>query len=211
MTTVLWIIVVLICLAVGIWLGRYTAPGVERSREMEQERDEAQAELQRYREDVRTHFEKTAHLFNAVTGTYRELYEHLADGSERLGTGENARLLESKPEDRTLQTPEEDEGGTAAGEPAPDTEERGAGQGEPAPGPQAEPAGQDEPAGEPGTEQPAEADEPKAATHDEREQPETPETPAGPEEPVREPQRNHVEAYDEETAETDRQEDKRRA
>lgn len=107
MTTIVWIIVVLICLAGGIWLGRYTAPGVEKARTLEQERDEAQAELQRYREDVRNHFEKTAHLFNQVTTGYRQLYEHLAEGSERLGTGENARMLENRPEDRTLQTPDD--------------------------------------------------------------------------------------------------------
>ena len=107
MTTIVWIIVVLVCLAGGIWLGRYTAPGVEKARSMEQERDEAHAELQRYREDVRTHFEKTAHLFNEVTSGYRNLYEHLAEGSERLGTGPSAGMLESKPEDRTLQGPEQ--------------------------------------------------------------------------------------------------------
>lgn len=110
MTTAIWIIVVLICLVGGIWLGRYTAPGVEKAREMEQERDEANAELQRYREDVRTHFEKTAHLFNSVTGSYRQLYEHLASGSERLGTGANSGLLETRPEDRQLQGPEDIEG-----------------------------------------------------------------------------------------------------
>lgn len=110
MTTAIWIIVVLICLVGGIWLGRYTAPGVEKAREMEQERDEANAELQRYREDVRTHFEKTAHLFNSVTGSYRQLYEHLASGSERLGTGENSGLLETKPEERQLQGPDDLEG-----------------------------------------------------------------------------------------------------
>lgn len=110
MTTAIWIIVVLICLVGGIWLGRYTAPGVEKAREMEQERDEANAELQRYREDVRTHFEKTAHLFNTVTGSYRQLYEHLAASSERLGTGANSGLLESRPEDRELQSPEDLEG-----------------------------------------------------------------------------------------------------
>ncbi|WP_290650343.1 DUF1043 family protein, partial [Aquisalimonas sp.] len=118
MTTVVWIIVVLICFGLGIWLGRYTAPGLERAREVEHERDEAQAELQRYREDVRTHFEKTANLFNSVTGAYRELYEHLADGSGRLGTGENAPMLESKPEDRTLQMPLEGDKGPE-GETAP--------------------------------------------------------------------------------------------
>lgn len=107
MTTVLWIVAVLASLVVGIGVGRYTAPGVERSREMESERDEAHAELQRYREDVRSHFEKTANLFNAVTGSYRELYEHLAEGSDRLGTGPSARMLETRPEERTLQGPEE--------------------------------------------------------------------------------------------------------
>lgn len=115
MTTIVWIIVVLICLAGGIWLGRYTAPGVEKARALEQERDEARAELQRYREDVRNHFEKTAHLFNQVTTGYRQLYEHLAEGSERLGTGENARMLENRPEDRTLQTPDDAAGEAESG------------------------------------------------------------------------------------------------
>ncbi|SEO50590.1 YhcB family protein [Aquisalimonas asiatica] len=126
MTTAIWIIVVLICLVGGIWLGRYTAPGVEKAREMEQERDEANAELQRYREDVRTHFEKTAHLFNTVTGSYRQLYEHLAEGSERLGTGTNSGLLETRPEDRQLQGPEDIEGESEKAQTAASNEASGA-------------------------------------------------------------------------------------
>ncbi|QIT55734.1 DUF1043 family protein [Aquisalimonas sp. 2447] len=151
MTTIVWIIVVLICLAGGIWLGRYTAPGVEKARSMEQERDEAHAELQRYREDVRTHFEKTAHLFNQVTSGYRSLYEHLAEGSERLGTGPSAGMLESKPEERTLQAPTEaaedagSEDKAATTKPAGEAAEAGTDQ---APAAQEQPEGEPEPQAE---------------------------------------------------------------
>lgn len=107
MTTIAWLVALVVCFALGIVLGRFMAPGTEKARRLEQERDEARAELKRYRDDVRSHFEKTASLFNQVTGTYRQLYEHLAEGSERLGTGESARLLEREPEYRTLRSPEE--------------------------------------------------------------------------------------------------------
>ncbi len=202
MTTVAWIVVVLICLAGGIWLGRYTAPGVEKTRSLEQERDEAHAELQRYREDVRTHFEKTAHLFNQVTGSYRSLYEHLAEGSERLGTGPSAGMLESKPEDRTLQGPEQaGADGEGAGQDA--TEEPGAA---------------DAPAAEESAdtgERPNRADEPaestpEAGTEPQAEQPREPEQEPEPDEPHR-PAADYSEESDRDADDEDRRDEAKRA
>jgi uncharacterized protein len=73
--------------------------------------------LRRYKEDVSSHFEKTATLFNEVTGSYRNLYEHLADGSQRLGLGPDAHLLQTSPERRRLDggSGKEESVATAAG------------------------------------------------------------------------------------------------
>ncbi|MEX0730044.1 MAG: DUF1043 family protein [Aquisalimonadaceae bacterium] len=103
MSTVIWLLVLLVAIAVAFFAGRYMAPRTERLRDMERERDAARTELRTYREEVNTHFEKTAHLFNEVTGGYRALYEHLAAGSQRLGLGPDATLLSARPEKRQLQ------------------------------------------------------------------------------------------------------------
>ena len=198
MTTIVWIIVVLICLAGGIWLGRYTAPGVEKARSMEQERDEAHAELQRYREDVRTHFEKTAHLFNQVTSGYRSLYEHLAEGSERLGTGPSAGMLESKPEERTLQAPTEAaddaEGEDKAAETRPAGEAGEAGMDQ-------TPAAQQQPEGEP---------EPQAESESESQAPEESQKPRGEDEEPKGPASDYAAGHDvdEEAGEREKREAK---
>lgn len=103
MSTLAWLLILLVSAAAAFLAGRFTAPGTGQLKEMERQRDDAQAELRSYRENVNTHFEKTARLFNEVTVGYRTLYEHLADGSERLGRGPDSPLLSKRPEQRQLQ------------------------------------------------------------------------------------------------------------
>ena len=170
MTTLIWIAVVAVCLLGGVLLGRYTAPGVERARAIERERDEARAELRRYRDDVRSHFEKTAQLFNAVSSDYRALHEHLARDSERLGEPSVSRLLDNQPEAGTLEGPESGQAAAAESEhaggatPAADANDDAA-RGRPHAGPSADNgvAAADEPAAESET---ASGDQPADTTTD---------------------------------------------
>ncbi len=102
MTTLSWLFVLVVGVLVSFLAGRMAAPRTGRLKAMQEERDAASAELRRYKEEVSAHFEKTATLFNEVTGSYRNLYEHLADGSQRLGVGPDANLLQTQPERRRL-------------------------------------------------------------------------------------------------------------
>jgi len=64
----------------------YLMTGSNRRRAVElQERlDQLQQELDSYREQVGRHFRKTSELVQAMTDSYRNVYEHLARGSETL-------------------------------------------------------------------------------------------------------------------------------
>ncbi|MCK8515688.1 DUF1043 family protein [Methylonatrum kenyense] len=100
--TVVWFLIVIAAAIAAFVIGRYTAPGSARVRELEEQRDESSRELRFYREQVNSHFQTTAQLFNDVTASYRSLYEHLADGSEKLGQGPDSPLLATPPEQRQL-------------------------------------------------------------------------------------------------------------
>jgi uncharacterized protein len=100
-----WVLLLLVLIAtagVAWWLGRLSVSRSGRMQTLEQERDAANAELARYQQEVRDHFETTAALFNQVTGSYRQLYEHLADGAGRLASHGDGQLLQQSPEQRRL-------------------------------------------------------------------------------------------------------------
>jgi len=116
MSTMAWLFILVIAVVAAFAIGWFFATRTGRLGSLQTERDTAQAELQRYQEEVNTHFEKTAHLFNEVTGSYRSLYEHLASGSEKLGNAQVSSALTSRPEQRKL--PEKQvESGTGQHEP----------------------------------------------------------------------------------------------
>ncbi len=71
--------------AAGFWLGYRRAGMSSQHAAMERELAAARAEHERMRAEVNRHFEQTAELFDQLTATYRALYHHLADGSQRLG------------------------------------------------------------------------------------------------------------------------------
>lgn len=91
---------VLIGFAVGRSKGDTSAPRVK---ELEQQLDIANGEMQAYRGDVSQHFEKTATLFNQLTNDYREVYEHLANSSEQLCGDQVAKLKSLTSESKVLE------------------------------------------------------------------------------------------------------------
>lgn len=85
MGTVEWIIVmsvgVLAGLGLGFFLGRLGGRGNT------QKLADVEAELNEYRQNVSEHFSQSAEHFQAIGRQYRELYEHMAVGSEKLCVG----------------------------------------------------------------------------------------------------------------------------
>ncbi len=71
-------------LAVGVGVA-YVAFGSKRqTRELREQIDTLQQELDNYRSQVGSHFQRTSELVQKMTQSYREVYEHLATGSQAL-------------------------------------------------------------------------------------------------------------------------------
>ena len=71
-------------LACGI-AGAYLMTGNrQRIRELESQLASAQQQFDDYREQVSQHFMKTSDLVQKMTASYRDVYEHLANGSQAL-------------------------------------------------------------------------------------------------------------------------------
>ncbi len=71
-------------LTVGGIAGRWRGQHDNKSRELEKEVDLLRADMTRYRDEVGQHFNKTGELLNAMTRNYRDIYEHLATGAQKL-------------------------------------------------------------------------------------------------------------------------------
>lgn len=82
MGTVEWVLIavagLVAGLGIGFWLGRLGPKGAGARVA------EAEAELENYKGKVTEHFAQSAAHFQAIGRQYRELYEHMAEGSERL-------------------------------------------------------------------------------------------------------------------------------
>lgn len=71
--------------------------------------EKAEAELTEYKEAVNEHFGQTAEHFKALGRNYRELYEHMARGSESLmGGADGAKAVPFMPMEQLLAAPDED-------------------------------------------------------------------------------------------------------
>lgn len=71
-------------LALGVGIGHLTLGSSRRTRELQDRCDLLQQELDAYRDQVNTHFRRTSELVQNMTQSYREVYEHLAQGSQAL-------------------------------------------------------------------------------------------------------------------------------
>ena len=106
MGTLGWLLVVAVAIALGFSVGRMWPGSAAKLTELERQRDAAREDLQTYRQDVSSHFERTAELFDKVTADYRGLYEHLALGARQLSAirGEAVEQRLADPEQRRLAT-----------------------------------------------------------------------------------------------------------
>lgn len=85
------IVLALVLVGLAFVLGRRTASGAGRVRELEsrlevaaEERARVEGELRGYRERVADHFGETSERLHELTVQYRAVYEHLAKGASEL-------------------------------------------------------------------------------------------------------------------------------
>lgn len=82
----IWIIAI-VALIVGVLIGFLIAKsgsGDAERKVLEEELNGSRAEMDRYKEEVTTHFEHTAALVNDLTDQYRKVHQHLATGAQNL-------------------------------------------------------------------------------------------------------------------------------
>lgn len=101
-----WMLValaVVAALVAGFFLGRGSAPTQQRLKALEQERDEARAEVQRVEKEVASHFEQSARMFGRLADDYRSFFEHFARTARNLGLSEGrARELLQRADPRMV-------------------------------------------------------------------------------------------------------------
>lgn len=92
-----------IVFAVGGGAGFFIARQIKdkRTLQLEQQLEATQQQLTDYRQDVNRHFLKTSLLVSKLTDNYREVYEHLATGAQKLCT-EQPRTPELKLPDSSI-------------------------------------------------------------------------------------------------------------
>lgn len=83
-TSNMWILA-LIGVAVGLVIGYLLGRGgTAKQQKVSRELEATRAELDRYKQEVTTHFETTAELVNGLTEQYRQVHQHLASGAQTL-------------------------------------------------------------------------------------------------------------------------------
>ena len=78
-------------LLIGIWLGRASSSAKQLGEELKQTKDELDA----YRGKVTQHFVRTAELVDVLAANSRDIYQHLASGSQELCNSDAVRLSDT--------------------------------------------------------------------------------------------------------------------
>jgi len=72
---------------IGAIIYRNLTPNIKQADSLKAELDEARQEMESYKSNVNSHFDKTAELVNELTQDYVKVYQHLAEGAQVLGDG----------------------------------------------------------------------------------------------------------------------------
>lgn len=78
------IVAALVSLFLGFLIGRFAGGARKKADQLAAELEEKREEAERYRNEVDAHFDKTATLFVSMAGSYKELFEHLSSGYDKL-------------------------------------------------------------------------------------------------------------------------------
>lgn len=87
----MWMVLASTCivgLVAGAVIGVALAPSGRRAIELSNELKALRAKHEAYRDDVTQHFAKTGELVNAMTRSYKTVYDHLASGAHNLSDAE---------------------------------------------------------------------------------------------------------------------------
>ncbi|MCP4334858.1 MAG: YhcB family protein [Gammaproteobacteria bacterium] len=101
-----------IALLAGVLLGvvicRRFTPTITDVDELRVKLEQSRSELDRYRDSVNGHFNKTSDLINELTQDYVKVYQHLAEGAQNLSDApEFSRLLEHRKDKEPISMDEE--------------------------------------------------------------------------------------------------------
>lgn len=88
------IILLLLGLGLGMFLGRRMTPGGTKAVELQQQLEDALQSRKDYEEEVVEHFSDTAKLLGSLTDSYRDVHNHLASGASKLCPGAGPGELE---------------------------------------------------------------------------------------------------------------------
>lgn len=109
----LWMWIIAGSLAIGGFMsgyffarssGRDASAGKEKAKVLETEVVKLKTELSQYREQVAGHFRTTAELVHEMTQSYKAVYDHMANGSQKLCSGEVMMELDEAPRLTTSST-----------------------------------------------------------------------------------------------------------
>lgn len=89
------ILLLILGIAVGALIGalahRLFNAESTKNRRLEQQIDQLQRQHLKYQAEVSDHFSKTAELLSRLNSSYRDIFSHLAQGAERLGSESDFR------------------------------------------------------------------------------------------------------------------------
>ena len=74
-------------LLIGWLIGRRTGTAAQKYRQVERKLDQVLQDKKAYEDDVVEHFTETATLLNTLTGSYRDVHNHLSKGAGDLCQG----------------------------------------------------------------------------------------------------------------------------
>ena len=94
----------LIGMGAGAALFRQFKSDTAKVRQLEEKLKASQQEHEDYRQQVHQHFTTTAELFHRLTGSYRDVYKHLAGGARTLCPDDISSQLALASDDRDILT-----------------------------------------------------------------------------------------------------------
>lgn len=77
------IVALVVGAVIGFLMGR-SGGNSNRQAELSEQLDDTKKELENYKSEVNSHFEKTAELVNNLTHSYQDVHQHLASGAQGL-------------------------------------------------------------------------------------------------------------------------------
>lgn len=90
------IVAVLAAALIGFFVGRQFSGAKKQLEALESENSRQKEEISGYKREVEAHFDKSATLFASMAGSYKDLFEHLSSGYEKLSEGSARELFRDR-------------------------------------------------------------------------------------------------------------------